>query len=188
MASSGHSNPSQTYDGYKAVEVLDPACTECLAKALNVRRYLWSRKDGPFGKEFPVSEAPTPDGTSGFSNLTVSRQVNMARWTNVGGPIPRIRRISDSPPNPDAESSDELDGEEVEVVPHSVGYPSSTSSAQPLSKRFHGHRIPSTPRTFQPTLATIPTSLPPASPSPSHARPALNQAVRPSPITTSQHL
>ncbi|MBW0557554.1 hypothetical protein O181_097269, partial [Austropuccinia psidii MF-1] len=32
------------------------------------------------------------------------------------------------------------------------------------------------------TLATIPTSLPPASPSLSHARPALNPEVRPSPI------
>ncbi|MBW0586980.1 hypothetical protein O181_126695 [Austropuccinia psidii MF-1] len=32
MASSGHFNPSQTYDGFRAVEVLDPACTECLAK------------------------------------------------------------------------------------------------------------------------------------------------------------
>ncbi|MBW0573306.1 hypothetical protein O181_113021 [Austropuccinia psidii MF-1] len=158
MASSGHSNTSQTYDGYKAVEVLDPAFTECLAKgnncfqhynpqsskchycfigkkpccrtglqASNIRRYLWSRKDGPFGKEFPVSEAPTPYGTSGF----LIRDV--ARWTNVGGPIPvggrpifsssevpisiintdgvvkRIRRIADSPPDPDAEGSEELD-------------------------------------------------------------------------------
>ncbi|MBW0573029.1 hypothetical protein O181_112744, partial [Austropuccinia psidii MF-1] len=97
-ASSGHFDPSQTYDGYRAVEILDPACAECLAKgkdcfqhynpqssrfhycfigkkpccctgvlSSNVRRYLWSRKNGPFGKEFPVSEAPTPDGTSGFS-------------------------------------------------------------------------------------------------------------------------
>ncbi|MBW0554887.1 hypothetical protein O181_094602 [Austropuccinia psidii MF-1] len=150
MASSGHSNPSQTYDGYKAVEVHDPACTEFFGQgvqASNVRRYLWSRKDGPFGKEFPVFEAPTSDGTSGFSNFE-------------------------------------------------VGHPSSTSSSQPLANRFHSHIIPSTPRTFQPTLAAIPTSLPPASPSPSHSRPALNQAVRPSPIqkprnspiTTSQHL
>ncbi|MBW0556955.1 hypothetical protein O181_096670 [Austropuccinia psidii MF-1] len=98
LASSGHFNPSQTYDGYKAVEVLDPSCTECLAKgkdffehpnprsskchycyvgkkpcrwtglqASNVRRYLWSRKDGHFGKELLVFEAPTPDGTSWFS-------------------------------------------------------------------------------------------------------------------------
>ncbi|MBW0546865.1 hypothetical protein O181_086580 [Austropuccinia psidii MF-1] len=251
MASSGHFDPSQTYDGYKEVEVLDPACTECLAKgkdcfqhynprsskchhsfigkkpchctgvqASNVRRYLWSRKDGLFGREFPVSEASTPDGTSGLSNLTGSRQMDVARWTNDGGPIPvggrpiystsevpisrintdsivnRIRRIADSPPDPDAEGSNKLDGEEVEVVPHSVGHPSRTSSSQPLSNRFHSHIIPSTPRTIQPTLAAIPTSLPPASPSPSHARPALNQAVsssptqkpRNSPIATSQHL
>ncbi|MBW0583941.1 hypothetical protein O181_123656 [Austropuccinia psidii MF-1] len=33
MASSGHFDPSQTYDGFREVEVLDPACTECLAKA-----------------------------------------------------------------------------------------------------------------------------------------------------------
>ncbi|MBW0557721.1 hypothetical protein O181_097436 [Austropuccinia psidii MF-1] len=251
MAASGHFDPSQNFDCYKAVEVLDPACTECLDKgkdcsqhynprssechycfigkkpcchmglqASNVRRYLWSRNYGLFGKEVPVSEAPTPDGTSGFSNLTGSRQRDVARWTNVGGPIPvggrpiysssevpssrintdgevkRIRRIADSPPDPDAEGSDELDGEEVEVAPHLVGHQSSTSSSQPLVNRFHSHIFPSTPRTFQPTLAAIPTSLPPASPSPSHSRPALNQAVRQSPIqqprnspiATSQHL
>ncbi|MBW0544892.1 hypothetical protein O181_084607 [Austropuccinia psidii MF-1] len=98
MASSGNFDPSQTYDSYKAVEVLDPACTEYLAKlkdcfehynprsskfhycyigkkpccqtgrqVSNVRRYLWSKKDGPFWKEFPVSEAPTPDATPGYS-------------------------------------------------------------------------------------------------------------------------
>ncbi|MBW0586512.1 hypothetical protein O181_126227, partial [Austropuccinia psidii MF-1] len=32
MASFGHSYPSHTYDGYRAVKILDPACTECLAK------------------------------------------------------------------------------------------------------------------------------------------------------------
>ncbi|MBW0554242.1 hypothetical protein O181_093957 [Austropuccinia psidii MF-1] len=209
MASSGYFDRSQNYDSYKAVEALDPACTECLAKvkdcfqhynprsskchycyigkkpcrqagrqASNVRRYLWSRKDGPFGKELPVSEAPTPDGTSGFSHLTGSRQRDVVRWNNVEGPIPVG----------DAEGSDELDGEEAEVVPHLVGHQSSSSSSQPLANRFQSHVIPSTPRNFQPTLATVPTSLPPTSPSSSHARPALAQAVRPSPIITSQQL
>ncbi|MBW0574437.1 hypothetical protein O181_114152 [Austropuccinia psidii MF-1] len=161
MASSGNFDPSQAYEGYKAVEVLDPACTECLARGKdcfqhynsqsskchycligkrpchctgvptsNVRRYLWSRKDGPFGKDFPVPEAPTADGTSGYSHLTGSRKRDVARWTNVGRPIPvggrpiysrpevtisrintegvvkRIRRIADSPTDPDAEGSD----------------------------------------------------------------------------------
>ncbi|MBW0522189.1 hypothetical protein O181_061904 [Austropuccinia psidii MF-1] len=72
----------------------------------------------------------------------------------------------------DAEGSDELDGEE----------------------RLQSHIKHNTPRNFQPTLATIPTSLPPALPNPSHTRPALNQAVRPlsipqlrnSPMVTSQ--
>ncbi|MBW0524752.1 hypothetical protein O181_064467 [Austropuccinia psidii MF-1] len=119
MASSEHSDPSQNYDSYKAFEGLDPAFNECLAngkdffqhydpgsskchycyiekkpcrqtgrQASNVRRYLWSRKDGPFGKELTVSEAPTPDGTSGFSHLSGSRKRDVARWTNFGGPIP----------------------------------------------------------------------------------------------------
>ncbi|MBW0465414.1 hypothetical protein O181_005129 [Austropuccinia psidii MF-1] len=226
MASSGHFDPTQTYDGYKAVEVLDSDFTECLVKgkdcfehynprsskchycfigkrpcfhtgkqASNVRRYLWSKKDGSFEKKFPVSEAPTID-------VTGSRQRDVARWTDVGGPIPvggrpiysssevpisrintegivkRIRQIDNSPPDPDAEGSDELDGEEVEVVPNSAGHPSNNSPSQPPSKRFQSQIIPSTPRNFQPTLATIPF----ASPHSCHTRPALNQAVRPSPI------
>ncbi|MBW0532033.1 hypothetical protein O181_071748, partial [Austropuccinia psidii MF-1] len=64
---------------------------------------------------------------------TGSRQRDVARWTNVGGPLPvgsrtiyyssevpisrinkegvmkGIRKIADSPPNPDSEDSDELD-------------------------------------------------------------------------------
>ncbi|MBW0503867.1 hypothetical protein O181_043582 [Austropuccinia psidii MF-1] len=211
MASSGHFDPTQIYHGYKEVEVLDPASTEFLAKgkdcfenhnprsskfhycfigkkpccctgkqASNVRRYLWSKKEGTFGKEFPVSEAPTLDGTSGYSACK-----DVARWTNVGGPIPvggrriyfssevpisrintegivkRIRHIANSPPDPDSEGSDELDGEEGEI--------------------FQSKLIPSTPRNFQPTLPTIPTSIPPSSPHSSHTRPALNPEVRPSP-------
>ncbi|MBW0514453.1 hypothetical protein O181_054168 [Austropuccinia psidii MF-1] len=234
MASSGNFDPSQAYDGYKAVEVLYPACTQCLAKGKNfffehynpgsskchycyigkkpchqtgrqvsnVRRYLWSKKDGPIGKEFQVSEAPTPYATSGYSALTGSRQRDVARWTNVGGPlsvggrpiysssevpIPRInnegvvkqiRRIANSPPNPDAEGSDELDGEEVEVVPNSAGYPVNSSPSHPSAKELQSHIIHSTPRNFQPTIATIP----PASPNPSHTRMALDKAVRPPPI------
>ncbi|MBW0587123.1 hypothetical protein O181_126838 [Austropuccinia psidii MF-1] len=236
MASSGQFDPSQTYDGYRAVEALYPSFSECLAKgkdcfqhynprsskfhfcfigkkpccctgvtSSNVRRHLWSRKDGPFGKEFPVSEEPTPDGTSGFSQLTSSRKRDVARWTSVGGKIPvgcrpiysssevpisrtntegvvkvvkRRRRIDDSPTDPDAEGSDELDGEEVQIAPHSVGHPSRNSSTKPLSNRFQSQVIPSTPRTFQPILASIPP------PSPSTA---LNTAVRPSPVQQSRN-
>ncbi|MBW0505456.1 hypothetical protein O181_045171 [Austropuccinia psidii MF-1] len=242
MASSGHFDPIQTYDSYKAVEVLDPACTECLAKgkdcfehysprsskchycfigkkpccptgkqASKIRRYLWSKKDGPFGKELPVSEAPTLDCNSGYSALTGSRKRDVARWTNVGGPMPvggrpiysssevpisrintegivkRKRQFANSPPDLDAEGSKELDGEEFEVVPNSAGPPSNTSPSQPPAKRFQSQVIPSTPRTFQPTLATIPTSIPPASPHSSHTRPALNPEVRPSPIQQSRN-
>ncbi|MBW0506056.1 hypothetical protein O181_045771 [Austropuccinia psidii MF-1] len=138
-------------------------------------------------------------------------QRDVARWTNVGGPIPvggrpiysssefpifrinnegivkRIRQIANSPPDPDAEGSDELYGAEVEVFPHSAGHQSNSSPSQPPSKRFQSQGIPSTPRNFQPTLATIPTSIPPPSPHSSHTRPALNPAVRPSPIQQSRN-
>ncbi|MBW0564623.1 hypothetical protein O181_104338 [Austropuccinia psidii MF-1] len=146
-----------------------------------------------------------PNGTSGFSQLTGSRKRDVARWKNSGGPIPvggrpiysnsevpssrittegvvkRIRRIADSPTDPDAEVSDELDGEEVVFVPHSVVHPSSNSSAQPLSNIFQSQVIPSTPTTFKPVIASIPTTIPPSSASPPHARPALNPELRPSP-------
>ncbi|MBW0576614.1 hypothetical protein O181_116329 [Austropuccinia psidii MF-1] len=35
MATSGNFGPTQTYDSYKAVEVLDPACTEFLEKRID---------------------------------------------------------------------------------------------------------------------------------------------------------
>ncbi|MBW0561621.1 hypothetical protein O181_101336 [Austropuccinia psidii MF-1] len=132
--------------------------------------------------------------------MTGSRKRDVGRWTNVGGPIPvggrpiysssgvpisrintegvvkRIRRIADSPPDQDAEGSDELDSEEAEVVPHLVGHQPRSPTSQPLANRFQSHIIPSTPRTFQPTLATITTST-----SSSNSRPALTQAVRPPP-------
>ncbi|MBW0475561.1 hypothetical protein O181_015276 [Austropuccinia psidii MF-1] len=87
----------------------------------------------------------------------------------------------------DAEGSDELDGENVEAIPYSAGHPSNSSPYQPPAKRFQSQVIPSTPRNLQPTLATIPTSIPPASPHSSHTRPALNPEVRPSPIQQSRN-
>ncbi|MBW0483951.1 hypothetical protein O181_023666 [Austropuccinia psidii MF-1] len=158
----------------------------------NVRRYLWSRKDRPFGKEFPVSEAPSPDGTSGYSNFTGPRQRDVARWTNVGGPISvggrPIYSISEVPISRiNTEDNDELDGEEIEVVHNSIGHQSSTSPSHHPAKRFQSHIIPRTPRPFQLALATIPTTLPPASPSSSTTRTALIPALRPSPIPQSRN-
>ncbi|MBW0479934.1 hypothetical protein O181_019649 [Austropuccinia psidii MF-1] len=105
----------------------------------------------------------------------VRKQRNVARWTNVGRPIPiggrpiysssevpisrintevivkRIRQSDNSPPDLDAEGNDELDGEEVEMAPNPASHPSNTS------------------------------------PSPPPAKPALNQEVRPSPIQQSRN-
>ncbi|MBW0551159.1 hypothetical protein O181_090874 [Austropuccinia psidii MF-1] len=167
MGSSGNLHPSQTYGGYKAVE---KPCHQTGRQASNVRRYLWSKKYGPFGKELPVSEAPTPDANSGYSALTGSRQRDVARWTNVGGPLP----VGVKPIYSNAEGSYELDGEEVEVVPNSSGHPVNFSPSHPPAKRIQSHIIHNTPRNFQTTLDTIP----PASPNPS-----LKQGVRPSPIS-----
>ncbi|MBW0583869.1 hypothetical protein O181_123584 [Austropuccinia psidii MF-1] len=116
-----------------------------------------------------------------------SSEVPLSR-INTEGLVKRIRQISNYPPDPDAEGSDELDGEELEVVRNSIGHQSSTSHSHPPAKRFKSHIISSTPRTFQPALATLPTSVPPASPSSSTTRPALIPALRPSPIVTSQQL
>ncbi|MBW0548782.1 hypothetical protein O181_088497 [Austropuccinia psidii MF-1] len=197
MASSGHFDPSQADVGYKAFGVLDPALTKCLEKgkdffqhynsrsskchfcfvwkrpcrctgplASNIRRYLWSRKDRPFGKVFPVSEAPTPDGTPVYSTCA-SGKANKPQKSPYPGSV-----LND----------DELSGKEVEVAPNSIGNQSSTSLSRPPAKIFQSHIIPRTPQTSQSTLATIPTSLPTASPSYSTSRPSLIPEVRPAPI------
>ncbi|MBW0584104.1 hypothetical protein O181_123819 [Austropuccinia psidii MF-1] len=103
---------------------------------------------------------------------------------NTEGVVKRIRRTSDSPPDLDAEGSDEFDGDKVEVVDDPVGQQSSTSPSQPPAKRFQIGLISSTSRNFQPTLSAIPTSLPHSSPSSSHTRPAINPAGRPSPFNS----
>ncbi|MBW0513318.1 hypothetical protein O181_053033 [Austropuccinia psidii MF-1] len=101
---------------------------------------------------------------------------------NAEGMVKQIIKVADSPPDLNAQGSDELDGEESEVVPKSACHPSNTSPSQPPAKRFQSHIIPSTLRNSKTTLATLPTSIPPASPDSSHTRPALNSVVRPSPI------
>ncbi|MBW0565940.1 hypothetical protein O181_105655 [Austropuccinia psidii MF-1] len=175
MASSGQFDRSQTSDGYRAVEVLDPACSECLAKVTCSRQRDVARWTSIGG---PISVGGRPIYSS--SEVPISR-------TNTEAVVKRIRRIDDSPTDPDAEGSDELDDGEVQVVPHSAGHPSSNSSTQPLSNRFQSQVIPSTPRTFQPILASIPTTICPPSPSTSHARPSLNPEVRPSPVQQSRN-
>ncbi|MBW0587529.1 hypothetical protein O181_127244 [Austropuccinia psidii MF-1] len=199
-----------------AVEVLDPACTECLAKFKDFFNTTIPNLQNAIFASLERNHVAVP-------GCCLLMQRDVARWTSVGGPIPvggrpiysssevpisrtntegvvkvvkRIRRIDDSPTDPDAEGSDELDGEEVQVVPHLVGHLSSNSSTQPLANRFQSQGIPSTPRTFQPMLDSIPTTIPPPSPSTSQVRPALNPAVsqlsvqqsRNSPITSSHQL
>ncbi|MBW0531338.1 hypothetical protein O181_071053 [Austropuccinia psidii MF-1] len=143
--------------------------------------------------------------------VTGSGKRDVARCRNVGQPIPvggrpiysssevpilrintegvvkGIRQIANSSPDPDAEGSDELDGKEVEVVHNSICHQYSASPSHPPAKRFQTQIIPRIPRTFQITLTTIPTFLPPASPSSSTARPALIPEVRQTPIPLSRN-
>ncbi|MBW0524445.1 hypothetical protein O181_064160 [Austropuccinia psidii MF-1] len=131
------------------------------------QRILVEQGGWAFWERAPVSEAPTPDGTSGYSIWVVKR----------------IRKISDSPTNPDSEGSEELDVEEVEMINLLVGHPSSSSPTQPPCKKFHSNLISSTPSNFQPVLSSLPYSVPPPSPKPSTSRPILA-----SPALTSHQL
>ncbi|MBW0468556.1 hypothetical protein O181_008271 [Austropuccinia psidii MF-1] len=77
-----------------------------------------------------------------------------------------------------SEGSENLDGEEGEVINSLFGHSSSTSTTQPPSKNFHSQLIPSTSRNFYPVLS----SFPPPSPKSSSARPLLASTMKPSPI------
>ncbi|MBW0514656.1 hypothetical protein O181_054371 [Austropuccinia psidii MF-1] len=172
MASSGHFDHHQTYNGYKAVELLDPSFTECLMKEamlmsrsarFQCQKKLVEQEGWPLSKECSVSEAPTPDGTS----VAGSRQREVARWTKFKGPIS----------TGDSEVSDELDGDEVEVINPFVAHSSSSSTNKPPSKEVHSHIIPSTPISFQPVLS---------SPKPPLPWPIIASPMKPSPIPNSR--
>ncbi|MBW0590321.1 hypothetical protein O181_130036 [Austropuccinia psidii MF-1] len=119
-----------------------------------------------------------------------SSEVSISR-INTEGVVKRRRQIANSPTEPNSEGSDELEGEEVEVILNSAGHQSSTSISQPAAKIFQSQVIPSTPRNFQPVLSTIPSSIPPPSPSPFlvlKVRPSTIPHSRNSSMVTSQQL
>ncbi|MBW0485333.1 hypothetical protein O181_025048 [Austropuccinia psidii MF-1] len=194
MASSGHFDPSQIYDGYKAVEVLDPSCTEFLRKrkkcflpyipqSSKCHHYFVGKKPCK-GPGDLIANAPTPGANSGYSNLPGSRK---GMWEGglileglflllVGQFIPA--QTSSSP-----ESTAKVwlkDSEELTIHP-----PTSMLKVVincMVKKIFHRQGISSTPRSVQPIIYTIPSSIPPPSPNPSTARTALVSLVRLSPI------
>ncbi|MBW0569467.1 hypothetical protein O181_109182 [Austropuccinia psidii MF-1] len=109
----------------------------------NCRR-LWSsiKKDGRFGLEAPVNEPPTSDATSGHSNCVQKWNNPSSSWEAIGGTIhPQGNPIGVAPEVPilvtrkygklgklkrnlvaqneidtDAEGSDGIDGEELELT------------------------------------------------------------------------
>ncbi|MBW0496955.1 hypothetical protein O181_036670 [Austropuccinia psidii MF-1] len=141
MASSGHFDPTQTYDDYKAVEVLYPAFTECLVKGKDCFEHYNPR----LSKCHYCFIGKKPCRLTGNSEVPIS-------VINTEGIVKSIRRIANSPPDPDVEGSDELNGEEVEVIPHSSGQQSNDSPLQAPAKRFQSQVIPSTPETSNPLL------------------------------------
>ncbi|MBW0478061.1 hypothetical protein O181_017776 [Austropuccinia psidii MF-1] len=54
---------------------------------LTIKRYLWSKKDGCFGKGFPVSEAHTPDSTSGCSSYSEGSNKSDGEEVEVINPL-----------------------------------------------------------------------------------------------------
>ncbi|MBW0511545.1 hypothetical protein O181_051260 [Austropuccinia psidii MF-1] len=92
-----------------------------------------------------------------------------------------MRKVYSSPTNMDSAGNDELDGEELEMLKPSIPNHSSTSPSQPYFKIFQIQLIPRTSKNLQPVLSTIPSSIPPPSPSSSTARPSLPSPLRPSP-------
>ncbi|MBW0543968.1 hypothetical protein O181_083683 [Austropuccinia psidii MF-1] len=123
----------------------------------------------------------------GLSQLVVAQFIPGISRVNTGGVVKQIRLISYSPPGPDVEGSDELDGEEVEVVRNSAGKKSSNSPSHPPSKIFQSQLMPCTPRAFQTILSIIPTTLLPAPPNSSTTKPSLVPVGRPSPICQSRN-
>ncbi|MBW0473369.1 hypothetical protein O181_013084 [Austropuccinia psidii MF-1] len=122
MASSGHFDPTQIYDSYKAVEVLDPACTECLPRekiVLNITipdlhnstTALMGRSHAAIlGSKLQMQTNVGGPIPVGCRPIYSSSEVPISR-INTEGILKRIRQIADSPPDPDAKGSDELDGE-----------------------------------------------------------------------------
>ncbi|MBW0560745.1 hypothetical protein O181_100460 [Austropuccinia psidii MF-1] len=116
-------------------------------------------------------------------------QRDVARWTNVGGSIPvGGRSIYSSSGVPSSRINNEGIVKRIRQIanstPDPAGHPPNTSPSQHPANRFQSHIIRSTPRNFQPTLATIP----PVSPSSSHTKPSLSPAVRPSPIQHARNI
>ncbi|MBW0541110.1 hypothetical protein O181_080825 [Austropuccinia psidii MF-1] len=161
MASSGHFDPSQLDDEYKAVEVLDLAFTEFLKKGRQCFQH-YNHRSSKFHHCF-VGKKPCQFPGTPLSNVRWQREVE--RWTNAGGLIPtggrpiysssevpismtnyqgvvkRIRRTANSPTNTDSEESDKLDSEEVEVMNPSIGHHSRTSPSQPAAKIFQSQPV-----------------------------------------------
>ncbi|MBW0489324.1 hypothetical protein O181_029039 [Austropuccinia psidii MF-1] len=94
-----------------------------------------------------------PIATGGRSIYSIS-EVPFSRFNNQFF-VETIRQTSDSPTDPDAEGSDELDGKEVEVLNPLAGHSSSSSRTQTPAKKGHSQVIPSAPRNFQPILSTV---------------------------------
>ncbi|MBW0511607.1 hypothetical protein O181_051322 [Austropuccinia psidii MF-1] len=92
--------------------------------------------------------------------------------------VKSIRRVSNSPTDPD-----ELDGEEVEVMNKNTGQTQNSSPSHPPSKTFESQVIPSTSANFQPRIFNVPSSVHQSSPHPSNfGKPGLASPMRPSPV------
>ncbi|MBW0540078.1 hypothetical protein O181_079793 [Austropuccinia psidii MF-1] len=166
----------KTYNGFKSVRVIEPPCVNCQRKGITCvesaidrstrcqfcnlgkrncsqahyrfpdnPRKLWSsiKKGGRFGLEAPVDEPPTFDASSGHSNYEIDT---------------------------DAEGSDEIDGEELEITPPIQKIRIQSTSKLPVQASTSNNEVIRSPQppqlpirspTRPSTVASISTSIQP---------------------------
>ncbi|MBW0526063.1 hypothetical protein O181_065778 [Austropuccinia psidii MF-1] len=148
MASSGHFHPTQTYDGYKEVEVLDPTCTEFLAKGKDCFEH-YNPRSSKCHYCFIVGGRPIYSR----SEVPISR-------INTEGIVKRIRQIANFTPDADAEGSDELDCEEISNSSHPQ-YPQNFPTHSCYHSYFHSsHTRPSLNPVVRPSPIQQPRNSP----------------------------
>ncbi|MBW0501808.1 hypothetical protein O181_041523 [Austropuccinia psidii MF-1] len=107
------------------------------------------------------------------------RQMLEGTFQLTQGVVNRLRRIAYFPTN--------SDGEEAEGSGQNIGQLQNSSPSHPPPKTFQSQIIPSTPRNFQPRLATVPySSIQPSPNPPTAGPPGLASSMRTSTVPKSR--
>ncbi|MBW0546667.1 hypothetical protein O181_086382 [Austropuccinia psidii MF-1] len=181
---------NKTYNDLKSVRVIEPPCINCWKKGVpcvesvtarstrcqfcnlgkrncsqanynfpdNTRR-LWTsiKKGGRFGLEAPVDEPPNSDATSGHSN-------SPTLVTRKDGRLGKLKRnlVVQDENDTDAEGSDEIDGEELEITTPIQKRRIQSTSLSPVQASATTNKVIRPPQLPQPPKksSTRPSTLP----------------------------